>query len=170
MRLKPPWARVEPPGGGPVTEAPPPPAGSGSAERVIGNSAFNLVIQAFQSMIYLVVFIVLARGLTTEDLGRYYFFFGLTLAVQLVVEGGIGTVLTYRIVKDPAEWRRNVSEAVVLFLAISGATAAVFLVIRPHRRRPPCSALLGRGRRRMRLPAATAVLHRCLPGLRAVRL
>jgi O-antigen/teichoic acid export membrane protein len=94
--------------------------------RVLGNSSFNLAVQALQAAIYLVVFVILARGLSQEEFGRYYFFFGLTLVVQLVVEAGVGTVLTYRIVKEPAHWRRTVAEAAGLYVVILITTAAVF--------------------------------------------
>ena len=87
-----------------------------------------MIAQLSNAVCYLVVVVALARALGKEGLGRYYTIFALTVAVQLVVEGGLGTVLTYRIAA-PDNWRRLVAEAAGLFAAVTVISAALLLVV-----------------------------------------
>lgn len=101
-------------------------AGPGS-RRIVRNSVLNLAAQAMYAVTHLVVIVTLARVLGKEALGRYYTVFALILVVQLLVEGGLGTVLTRRVAREPHAWRRTVTEAIGLFLLVVPASAGLLL-------------------------------------------
>ncbi len=105
----------------------PPGAVSSPARRTLRNGLFNLMAQGLYAAIYVVVVCTLARGLGKEVLGEYYTLFALILVIQLVVEAGVGTVLTCRIARSPEVWRQTVAEAAGLFVVIVLVSAAVFL-------------------------------------------
>ncbi len=114
--------------GGPSSPAyPAPAAAAGSVGRILRNSTFNLLAQGLYAASQVVVVFLLARSLSKAELGEFYTLFALILVVQLIVEAGVGTVLTHRIAQEPAKWEATTAEAAGLFAIIVPASAAVFL-------------------------------------------
>jgi stage V sporulation protein B len=96
--------------------------------HIIRNSALTLVSQGLNSACNLIVIFVLARGEGKAALGEYFTLFALIIAVQLLLEAGLSTVLTYRIAQTPETWRSSASEAAGLFLIVAAASAGVLLL------------------------------------------
>jgi len=109
------------------------PAGARSAEpgistdRILRNGTFNLAAQGVYALVYVAVIIALARGLSQVAFGTYFAIFALILVVQMLLEAGIGTVLTWRIAQAPEHCQETVAEAGSLFAGIGVASATVFL-------------------------------------------
>lgn len=101
----------------------------GPTARALRNSLFNLIVQGFQSSVYLVVFVILARVLGKDDFGRLYTFLALLMTVQLVLEAGTSTVLTCRLVRSAEAKARILEEAGRVLTATVLTTAAIFPVI-----------------------------------------
>src|SRR5207253_2705666 len=72
---------------------------------------------------------ILAQDLGPQGFGQYYTMFALILVVQLIVEAGVGTVLTRRLVQARETWRATAADGQALFLIITLASAAAFLVL-----------------------------------------
>jgi O-antigen/teichoic acid export membrane protein len=100
-----------------------------AADRLVRNSAFNLTGQGLYAVFHLVGIIALARVLGVTVFGEYYIVFSLTLVVQLLGEAGLGTILTRRLVRDPAEHRRIVAEAETLFVVVCVMSALILASI-----------------------------------------
>ncbi len=98
-----------------------------SGRRLLRNSAANLAVQVFQVAANLVVFLILARSLGTERLGEYYTLWAFIMVSQLLLEAGVGTVLTRRLIQEPAGRRELVAEAANVFVVIVAASVLVFL-------------------------------------------
>ena len=77
----------------------------------------------------LVAVLVLVKRLGPDLLGRYYLIFSLIMIVQLVVEAGISTVLTRRIVHDFGRLRQTVAEAAGLLVVVSFLSPAVLIAV-----------------------------------------
>ena len=105
------------------------PATGPSRHRVARNSAFNLISQGLHAVFNLAVVFILARRLGKETLGEYFAIFALMLVVQLILESGITTVLTMRMVQRPEHWRRTVAEGFGLLLITVGASVGVMTAI-----------------------------------------
>jgi O-antigen/teichoic acid export membrane protein len=105
------------------------PAGGASASRIMRNGTFSLVTQVLQTVLNLAVFAILARALGKELFGEYVTFWTLIMVVQLVVEAGMTTLLTCKIVQAPERWQEVVGEAADLCVAVTLASAGVFLVL-----------------------------------------
>jgi O-antigen/teichoic acid export membrane protein len=95
----------------------------------VRNSAANLAAQVVNALCNLIVVFVLARVLGKDLLGRYFTVFAVFLAVQMVFESGITTMLTCRIVQSPDSWRRTVAEATGLLALILVASIMALVVI-----------------------------------------
>jgi len=102
---------------------------AGAAHRILRNSTFNLLAQGLYGVFHLVVIFGLARGLGKEKLGEYFTLFTLILAVQLILEAGLSTVLTCRIAQAGKQWKETVAEAAGLFALITLASGAAFLAL-----------------------------------------
>jgi O-antigen/teichoic acid export membrane protein len=100
-----------------------------SKRRILRNSAANLAVQVFQVMANLVVFLILARSLGKERLGEYYTLWASIMLLQLLLEGGVGTVLTRRLVQAPAAQRALIAEAANIFAVIVAASVLVFIAL-----------------------------------------
>jgi O-antigen/teichoic acid export membrane protein len=96
---------------------------------MVRNAAISLVAVAIHSVLLLAGVIVLARGLGAEALGQYYTIFALMIAVQLLTESGISTVLTPRVIKASAAWKATVAEAMGLLLVVGLLSAAALFGI-----------------------------------------
>src|SRR5262249_48319304 len=103
--------------------------GHGAVHRMVRNSTFNLAAQGLYAVFYLVVVCILARILGKDLLGEYFFQFALILVVQLVVEAGVGTVLTCRIAQAPAGWKTIAQEGAGLFVVISMVSVLAFVIL-----------------------------------------
>ena len=101
----------------------------GLARGILRNSTLNLVAQGFQSVFNLVVFLVLARTLGKELLGQYYLLFALIMVLQVLLEAGVGTVVTRRLVQAQAVRKETVAEAVGLLSLLVPLSLAVFLAL-----------------------------------------
>lgn len=97
--------------------------------HILRNGAANLAVQVFQVTANLFVFLILARCLGKVLLGEYYTLWALIMVLQLLLEAGLGTVLTRRIAQEPGRWREIVAEAEGFFVVIVGLTVAVFLAL-----------------------------------------
>src|SRR5688572_20853976 len=100
---------------------------SASVHRILRNSAFNLATQGLYGVFHLAVVFALARALGKGLLGSYYTIYAVVLVVQLVVEAGVGTLLTRRIARTPAAWREVAAEGAGLFTAIAIISAVAVL-------------------------------------------
>ena len=99
---------------------------SDTADRIVRNSAFNLTGQGVYAVFHLLSIVVMARALGAAVFGQYYIIFSLTLAAQVIAEAG-GTILTRRLVREPADQRRIISEGAAIFVVV-GAVSAALLV------------------------------------------
>jgi PST family polysaccharide transporter len=95
--------------------------------RLLRNSAANLTVQVFQVAANLVVFLILARSLGKERLGEYYTLWAFIMVSQLLLEAGVGTVLTRRLVQASAGRRELVAEGANVFAMVVAASVLVFL-------------------------------------------
>jgi O-antigen/teichoic acid export membrane protein len=86
-------------------------------------------VQILQVTSNLVVFLLLARVLGKELLGQYYLLFALVWVVQLLLEGGVSTVLTRRLAQTPGRWREVAAEAGGVFGIIITASFSVFVLM-----------------------------------------
>jgi O-antigen/teichoic acid export membrane protein len=102
-------------------------AETASLHRVLRHGTLNLVAQGVNSALNLLVVFVLARGLGKDLLGDYFTIFALIMVVQLVLEGGLGTVLTRRLAQAPAIEHETLSEVCGLLVLIILAGAGVFV-------------------------------------------
>ncbi len=100
-----------------------------AVHRILRNSTFNLLAQALYTAVYLTTIWTLAHGLSKEAFGKYYVLFTVTMAVQLVLEAGLSTVLTGRIARARSQWRATVREATGLFGVVVLASLLAFLVL-----------------------------------------
>src|SRR4051812_38019333 len=100
-----------------------------SVRRIVGNSTMNLAAQGLNAFFNVVVVVLLARGIGKEALGAFYTVFALIIVVQVVLELGLSTVLTQRLVQAPATWNETVSEAIGLLIVVALASAAVLVGI-----------------------------------------
>jgi len=76
------------------------------------------------AVVSVLVIFVLVRRTDKAVLGEYYTVFALMLAVQLIMEAGLSTILTSRIVRSPGSWGRILEEATgLLLLEIIGSLA-----------------------------------------------
>jgi O-antigen/teichoic acid export membrane protein len=107
----------------------PPAAGEHSPHRILRNSTLNIAGQGINAVAYVVAVVVLARALGKEGVGHYFLVYALTLAVQLVMEGGLSTTLTCRMAREPHHGSRLMAEAAGLFLVVSILSAAVLLAM-----------------------------------------
>jgi O-antigen/teichoic acid export membrane protein len=98
-------------------------------DRILRNSALNLAAQAVNAFCNLAVVFILARSIGKAGLGQYFTLFAAIMAVQLIVEGGLGTMLTYRIAHRPETWRNDVAEAAGLFCGVVTVSALVLLIL-----------------------------------------
>src|SRR5439155_16234430 len=101
----------------------------GSVHRLLRNSTLNLTSQAFYAVFHLLAVVILARGLGKDGFGEYYTLFALILVVQLVIEVGMGRILTLRISQAPELWQRTAGEASGVFALLALASAAAFWVL-----------------------------------------
>src|SRR5207253_1675974 len=104
-------------------------SGTPAIHRVLRNSTYNLTSQAFYAVFHLVVIYILAHALGKQGFGEYYTFFALIIVFQLILEMGVGTVLTCRISQRPDALSQIVPEGASLFLLISVASLAAFLLM-----------------------------------------
>ncbi len=103
----------------PTSVIPCPPGAAGHyLHKAIRNSALNYAAQLFNGLCYVVVVVTLAHGLGKEGIGEYYTIFAITMAVQITLEGGVGTVLTFRIAQAPEKWQQLMGEAASLFVVV----------------------------------------------------
>jgi O-antigen/teichoic acid export membrane protein len=100
---------------------------AGSVHRILRNSTLNLVGQGVLAVAHLAVLFVLARALGTAGLGQYYTLFALIQVGQLILEAGLTTILTCRIVQQPHSWRAIAAEGTALFALLSIASVTVFM-------------------------------------------
>ncbi len=100
-----------------------------SVQRVVRNSTANLIAQAVNALCNVAIVFVLARRLGKATLGEYFLIFAILQAIQMILESGITTVLTCRIVQSPSNWKRTVSEAnailVLVVIASVGSLAGI---------------------------------------------
>jgi O-antigen/teichoic acid export membrane protein len=100
-----------------------------ASQRIVRNSAGNLLALAVNAFCNLLVVFALARYLGKELLGQYFTVFAVLMAVQMILESGITTMLTCRIVQCPDIWRRTVAEAtgllVLVVMASVGSMAGI---------------------------------------------
>jgi O-antigen/teichoic acid export membrane protein len=87
--------------------------------RILRNSTLNLAVQVLQAALNLAVFFVLARRVGQDGLGTYYFWVTLVMLVQLVLEAGLGTLLTCRLAHAAAGWKETAAEAAGLFALVA---------------------------------------------------
>jgi len=111
---------------GPTTPCSPSPT-RGPAHRILHNSALNLGGQGVNAVCQLVVVFALARGLGKAAFGEYYTLFALIMVTQLIVEAGLSTLLTYRIVHAPESWKETLAEAAGLFLVVVAVSMVVLI-------------------------------------------
>jgi O-antigen/teichoic acid export membrane protein len=102
---------------------------SSPLQRILRNSTLTLGVQILQVVSNLVVFLGLARILGKEMLGQYYLLFALVLLLQLLLEGGVSTVLTRRMAQAPQHWKETASEAAGIFVLIIAASLSLFLAL-----------------------------------------
>src|SRR5215203_5083343 len=105
------------------------PASCVETDRIVRNSAFNLIGQGVYAIFHLLSIVVLARALGVEGFGEYYTIFAVILVVQLLTEAGLGTTVTCRLIRNPAERRRIMSEGAGLFAVVCAASAIVLMAI-----------------------------------------
>jgi O-antigen/teichoic acid export membrane protein len=99
-----------------------------ATNRVLRNSVLNLaglfVLVASNG----VAVLLLARGLGREGLGEFYTLYALILVVQLVLEGGLTTMITRRLTQAPEAAEDIIAEAWGLAACVAFASALVFVV------------------------------------------
>lgn len=100
-----------------------------SLGRIARNSAVSLAASLFSAVFALMSVMVLARALGKDLLGQYYSMFVVVVVIQLLLEAGISTMLTRRIVQTPSDWRRITSEAAGLLLLVAAATIVAMIAI-----------------------------------------
>ena len=98
----------------------------GSVHRLLRNSTLNLTSQVFYAVFHLLAVVILARGLGKDGFGEYYTLFALILVVQLVIEVGMGRILTLRISQAMHSWRKTAGEANGVFALLAFASALSF--------------------------------------------
>jgi O-antigen/teichoic acid export membrane protein len=101
----------------------------GSSHRILRNSTLNLAALGLQSLFNLLMFVALARSLSKDLLGEYFTLFAFIMVVQVVLEAGLTTLLTYRIAQDPEHWQEPAAEATGLCLLISLASLGFFAAL-----------------------------------------
>jgi O-antigen/teichoic acid export membrane protein len=82
-----------------------------AARRIVGNGTMNLVAQGLNAVFNVVVVVLLARGTDKGALGAFYTVFAFIMVVQVVLEMGLSTVLTLRLVQAPERWGATLAEA-----------------------------------------------------------
>jgi O-antigen/teichoic acid export membrane protein/ubiquinone/menaquinone biosynthesis C-methylase UbiE len=100
-----------------------------TAHRIVRNSTLNLTAQGLYAVFHLGVVFILARNLGKEVFGQYYLLYALILAVQVIVEAGVSTVLTCRLAQAPDRWHETVSAAAGIFSVIVLVSVGAFLVL-----------------------------------------
>jgi len=98
----------------------------GSFGRVVRNSTINLAAILIGN---LVAVVMLVKRLSPDVLGRYYLIFSLIMIVGLIVEAGVSTVLTRRIVQDFGRWKQTAREAAGLLVVVSLVSLAVLIAM-----------------------------------------
>ena len=79
--------------------------------RIARNSAITVIASALQTVLMVLVLAVLARTLDKSDLGIYFAVFALAVALQLLLEAGLASIITLRIGQGPEQWQRIAAEA-----------------------------------------------------------
>ena len=96
---------------------------TGSAHRIVRNSAINLAAFVLNATFNLLSLLILARSLGAADFGQYSILYTVMLLTQLVSEMGLTTVLACRIAANMEEWKKTAAEAtawLVIIIVISG--------------------------------------------------
>jgi O-antigen/teichoic acid export membrane protein len=98
-----------------------------AVQRILRNGTFNLLGQGAYGLCHVIAIFALARALGRAGFGVYYTLFALILVVQLIVEMGVGTVLTRRLIRAPERWEETIGEATGLYSFIALASGLLIL-------------------------------------------
>src|SRR5262249_50563002 len=98
-----------------------------ATNRVLRNSVFNLVGLFVLVASNGLAVLLLARGLAREELGEFYTLYALILLVQLVLEGGLTTMITRRLTQAPNAAEDIIAQAWGLAACVALASALVFV-------------------------------------------
>jgi O-antigen/teichoic acid export membrane protein len=105
------------------------PGRSSSVHRILRNGTFNLMAMLGYALFQTVAIFILARALGKFEFGEYMTLFALIMIVQLIMEVGLGTLVTQRIAQEPKLWQKTVAEAGGVFIVVATASVALFLAI-----------------------------------------
>lgn len=94
----------------------------GTLPRVVRNSTMNLAAVLAGN---LATVVVLVKRLEPGPLGQYYVVFSVIWIVQLLMEAGISTILTHRLVQQVQGRKETLAEAAGLLFAVCAASLLV---------------------------------------------
>lgn len=119
--------------------------------RVARNGVINVVASLGHTFLSILTLALLARSLGRESLGIYFTVMVLSVVTQLILEAGIGTIVTLRVSQRPERWPEISAEIAGLLIIIPAASLILPLTL------GSICAMLQADQRLMWLALATAV-------------
>ncbi len=102
------------------------------SEKVINiarNTSYYTLALVVQKVISFTYFIIIARALGPEDLGRYYFAISFTTIFAILIDLGFSNVLTREVAKKPEEAQRYFSNIIGLKIPLAIFTVALVAIL-----------------------------------------
>jgi len=96
--------------------------------RIARNGAVTLLASSVQTLMMIFVIGLLARALEKSELGLYFTVLVVAVVLQLVLEAGVGSIITLRISQTPERWRQIASEAAGILLLVLAGTIGLPLL------------------------------------------
>jgi len=97
--------------------------------RIARNGAVTLLASSIQTLMMIFVIGLLARALEKSELGLYFTVLVVAVVLQLVLEAGVGSIITLRISQAREQWRQIASEAAGILLLVLVGTICLPLLV-----------------------------------------
>jgi O-antigen/teichoic acid export membrane protein len=104
-------------------------SGASPAHRIARNGAIVFLSVGIFAVLTMVGMAVLARRLDQRDFGTYAILFAVMQIVQMVLDGGISTIVTARMTRAGDRWRPVVAEALALLVLTGLACVAIMIAV-----------------------------------------
>ena len=97
--------------------------------RIARNGAVTLLASGVQTLMMIFVIGLLARALNKPEMGQYFTVMVASVVLQLILEAGVGSIITLRISQAAEQWRQTAAEAAGILLIVLACTIGLPLVV-----------------------------------------
>lgn len=102
---------------------------SAKVSNIARNTSYYTLALVIQKVISFSYFVIIARFLGPEDLGKYYFAISFTTIAAIFIDLGLTNVLTRETAKNQADAARLINNSLSLKLPLAGATVLVVAIL-----------------------------------------